>query len=145
MGGQSKILRLLDEKPIIYYAIKVYQECEFIDKIIVITQKDHFDEIERLKSEYNFDKIEKTLEGGEKRQDSVNNGILYLHTCKASDVIVIHNAVNPFVTKKTMSYGSTLTPNPSPASGRGEPAKELFLPLTFLLQFMFPLPLRGEG
>ncbi|MFH2028896.1 MAG: 2-C-methyl-D-erythritol 4-phosphate cytidylyltransferase [Nanoarchaeota archaeon] len=101
--GDNKILRLLDDKPIIYYSIKSYHDCDFIDKIIVITRKEYFDEVEKLKKENNFDKIEKILEGGERRQDSVNNGILYLHTCKAEDIIIVHNAVNPFVTKKTIA------------------------------------------
>ncbi len=101
--GVNKILRLLDDKPIIYYSIKTFHECDFIDKIIIIAKKEYFTEIERLKQEHNLDKIEKVLEGGERRQDSVNNGILYLHTLKASDIVVIHNAVNPFVTKKTIA------------------------------------------
>ncbi|MFH1642234.1 MAG: 2-C-methyl-D-erythritol 4-phosphate cytidylyltransferase [Nanoarchaeota archaeon] len=99
--GKNKILRLLDDKPIIYYSIKAYNDCDFIDKIIVITKKEYFSEVEKLQGR--FTKIEKVLEGGEKRQDSVNNGILYLHTCKANDIVVIHNAVNPFVTKKTIA------------------------------------------
>jgi len=101
--GKSKILRLLDNKPIIYHTIKTYHECDFIDKIIIITKKENLDIIEKLKQEHNFNKIETSLEGGEKRQDSVNNGILYLHTCKADDIVIIHNAVNPFVTKKTIA------------------------------------------
>jgi len=99
--GASKILRLLDEKPIIYYAIKAYHDCEFIDKLIIITKKEYIDEVEKLR--HQFPKIEKILEGGDRRQDSVNNGILYLHTCKADDILIIHNAVNPFVTKKTIA------------------------------------------
>jgi len=101
--GLNKILRLLDDKPVIYYSIKAYHECDFIDKIMVITSKGHIHEIEKLKQENNFIKIEKILEGGEKRQDSVNNGLLNLHGSKADDIIIVHNAVNPFVTKKTIA------------------------------------------
>jgi 2-C-methyl-D-erythritol 4-phosphate cytidylyltransferase/2-C-methyl-D-erythritol 2,4-cyclodiphosphate synthase len=102
-NGVNKILRLLDDKPVIYYSIKAYHDCDFIDKIIILTGKDNIHQIEKLKQDNNFSKIDLILEGGEKRQDSVNNGLLNLHGCKADDIIVIHNAVNPFVTKKTIA------------------------------------------
>ena len=102
-AGLGKILRVLDNKPIIYYTLKAFHDCDFIDKIIVVTKRDYFDEVEKVKKDNNFTKIEKILEGGEKRQDSVHNGILYLHTCKLDDIIIIHNAANPFVTKKTIA------------------------------------------
>ncbi len=101
--GVNKILRLLDDKPVIYYSIKAYHACDFIDKIIIITGKDNLHQIEKLKEEHDFTKIGMILEGGEKRQDSVNNGLLNLHGSKADDIIIIHNAVNPFVTKKTIA------------------------------------------
>jgi 2-C-methyl-D-erythritol 4-phosphate cytidylyltransferase/2-C-methyl-D-erythritol 2,4-cyclodiphosphate synthase len=102
-NGMNKIFRLLDDKPVIYYSIKVYHDCDFINHIMVITGKDNVHEIEKLKQEHNFDKIDKILEGGDKRQDSVNNGLLNLQGCKADDIVIIHNAVNPFVTKKTIA------------------------------------------
>jgi len=103
IGGKNKILRLLDNKPIVHHSIEIFNSCDFIDKIVVVTKKENIAEIEKLKNECNFDKIEKILEGGERRQDSVNNGILYLNSCKADDILVVHNAVNPFVTKKTIA------------------------------------------
>ena len=38
-GSKNKILNLLDNKPIIYHTIKTYHECDFIDKIIIFTEK----------------------------------------------------------------------------------------------------------
>jgi len=99
----NKIFHILDEKPVIYYAIKTYQDCNFIDKIVIVTKKEDMHDIEKLKEKEGFNKIDMILEGGEKRQDSVNNGLLALHGSKAQDIVIIHNAVNPFVNKKTIA------------------------------------------
>ena len=99
----NKIFHILDDKPIIYYSIKTYHDCDFIDKIVIVTKKENIPEMEKLKEKEGFNKVELILEGGEKRQDSVNNGLLALHGSKASDIIIMHNAVNPFVNKKTIA------------------------------------------
>ena len=39
MGAdKNKILLHLDDKPIIHYTIKVFQDCDFIDRIIIVTK-----------------------------------------------------------------------------------------------------------
>ncbi|MBU1704119.1 MAG: 2-C-methyl-D-erythritol 4-phosphate cytidylyltransferase, partial [Nanoarchaeota archaeon] len=93
----------LDDKPILYHTIKVFHECDFIDRIIVITRQDDIENITKLANSNNFAKVEKIIAGGEQRQDSVNNGLLEVSDSKPNDIVIVHNAANPFVSKKTIA------------------------------------------
>lgn len=98
----NKILLTLAEKPIIYPAIKVFEDSDLIDNIILVINKYDEGEIKNLVRQYNFKKIKKIIEGGKERQDSVYNGIKAIENADNEDIILIHNAVNPFVDKKTI-------------------------------------------
>ena len=94
----NKILLLLDKDPIIYHTIKHFEESEKIDGIILVVNKDDIEEINNLIKRYDFKKIKKVIGGGEKRQDSVYNGIKAIENVKEEDIVLIHNAANPFIT-----------------------------------------------
>ncbi len=93
----NKILLLLNEKPIIYHSIKPFEDSPLIDKILVIANKDDIIDLNSMLKTNNFKKIERIIEGGEKRQDSVYNGLKFLKNAKQDDIIIIHNAANPFI------------------------------------------------
>ena len=95
----NKILLSLSEKPIIYHTTKIFEDSYLIDNIILVINKDDEEEIKNLVKKYNFKKIKKIVYGGEKRQDSVYNGIKAIEKAENEDIILIHNAVNPFLTE----------------------------------------------
>ena len=97
----NKLLMLLDNKPVVYYSLKRFQECEMINKIILIVREEEIKTFEEMKNKYDLSKIEKLVVGGEKRQDSVNNGLLVLNA-NLNDIVVIHNGANPLVSEKTI-------------------------------------------
>ncbi len=97
MGDVSKIFIPLIGKPLIYYTLKVFQNCSSIDKIIIVVQKKDFRKIEEIKKQYNFNKIKHVVEGGKERQDSVYNGFMSIKNAKNSDIIIVHNGSNPLV------------------------------------------------
>lgn len=98
----SKQFILVKDKPIIYYTIKKFIECKLIDEIILVLPKD---EIEYCKKEvlekYSL-KIDKIVEGGKERQDSVYNG---LKSVENSDIVLIHDGARPFVSERIISEG----------------------------------------
>ena len=97
----NKILLSLAEEPLIYHTIKVFEDSDLIDEIILVVNKDDNEEIKDLIKKYNFGKIKNIVFGGEKRQDSAYNGIKEIE--KADDeIILIHNAANPFVDQTTI-------------------------------------------
>ena len=98
----SKQFILVKDKPIIYYTIKKFSYCKLIDEIILVLPKD---EIEYCKKEvlekYSL-KVDKIIEGGKERQDSVYNGLKAL---KNSDIVLIHDGARPFVSEKIILEG----------------------------------------
>jgi 2-C-methyl-D-erythritol 4-phosphate cytidylyltransferase/2-C-methyl-D-erythritol 4-phosphate cytidylyltransferase/2-C-methyl-D-erythritol 2,4-cyclodiphosphate synthase len=99
----NKILLSLADKPLLYHSIKGFNDHPEIDEIILVINKNDINETEEIIKKYDFKKIKKIIEGGEKRQDSVYNGIKAIDNAKDDDVVLIHNAANPFVSEETIS------------------------------------------
>ncbi len=98
MGNKvNKILLLLNDKPIIYHSIKPFEDSALIDKILIIANKDDIVDLNSVIRENDFKKVERIIEGGEKRQDSVYNGLKFLENAKEDDIVIIHNGANPFI------------------------------------------------
>lgn len=93
----NKVFLLLLNKPIIYYTIKAFQDCNLIDEIIIVTQKYDIKKINEIKQKYNFNKIKKIVVGGKERQDSVYNGLISIKNAKNDDIVVVNNGSNPLV------------------------------------------------
>jgi len=92
----NKILLLLNNQPIIAHSIKPFEDSPQIDKILLIAHKDDILDLNNIIKTYNFKKT-KIVEGGEERQDSVYNGIRLLKDARGDDIVIIHNAANPFI------------------------------------------------
>lgn len=96
MGGSCKKQYLqLDGKPVLYYALKAFQESSVIDEIILVTNEPEFC-MKELVLKHNMDKVVKTVPGGEERYHSVYNGLKALQECA---YVLIHDGARPFVTE----------------------------------------------
>jgi len=91
------------DKPILYYALKIFEE-SFIDEIILVTSEK---EIQYCKTnivdKYNFKKISKIVAGGKERYNSVYNGLKAISQEKNDQLmnntnIFIHDGARPCVT-----------------------------------------------
>ena len=94
---ENKVFLDLLGKPMLYYALKPFQDCNEINKIIVVTQKSGFSKIKEIKNKYHLGKIKNLVEGGKERQDSVYNGLISIKNAKKDDIIIVHNGSNPLV------------------------------------------------
>ncbi|MBI4452737.1 2-C-methyl-D-erythritol 4-phosphate cytidylyltransferase [Candidatus Woesearchaeota archaeon] len=94
---ENKVFIPLLDKPMLYHALKPFQNCNEIDEIIIVTQKLDFNKIKEIKNRYSFDKIKNVVEGGKERQDSVHNGLMSIKSAKDDDIILVHNGSNPLV------------------------------------------------
>ena len=99
----NKIFLVLDEEPIITRTLTQFQNCTAIDKIVVVVRRDDKQELEKIVKKNNLTKVWKIVEGGEKRQDSVYNGIKSIENAREDDILLIHNGTNPFIDDKTIS------------------------------------------
>lgn len=101
-AGISKQFILIKGKPILYYTLERFINCSLIDEIILVLPKD---EIEYCKKEvinkYSL-KVDKIIEGGKERQDSVFNALKSLND---SNIVLIHDGARPFVSKEIIENG----------------------------------------
>lgn len=101
-AGISKQFILVKGKPILYYTLERFINCSLIDEIILVLPKD---EIEYCKKEvinkYSL-KVDKIIEGGKERQDSVFNALKSLND---SNIVLIHDGARPFVSKEIIENG----------------------------------------
>lgn len=95
--GETKQFKLLDGQPLYQYSIKVFLSVKIFDEVILVVPRDSQKTIEQETNSFS-DKPVKIINGGINRQDSVKNGIRA--SSVNSDLVVIHDAVRPFVTKK---------------------------------------------
>ncbi|HKM04342.1 MAG TPA: 2-C-methyl-D-erythritol 4-phosphate cytidylyltransferase [Lachnospiraceae bacterium] len=90
----------LKGKPVLYYALKVFEE-SFLDEIILVVGSG---EVEYCKNEivnrYGFSKVSKVIEGGAERYHSVYKGILAIDLC---DYLFIHDGARPFVSREILN------------------------------------------
>ncbi len=96
----SKQFLSLHGKPILVYTLERFQLCTVVDEIIVAAQPATHAQIEFLISEFHLSKVSKIVEGGRRRQDSVNNALR--HVSPRSDIVVIHDGVRPFIQQKVI-------------------------------------------
>lgn len=90
---------LLNERPIIYYSLKAFED-SFIDEIILVCGKGDIDFCRReIVDKYSLKKVSAIVEGGAERYDSVWNGI---QSAENADYVFIHDGARPFVTKEIL-------------------------------------------
>ena len=102
-----KQFRLINDKPVIIYTILNFLKTKRFDIIYIAVSKEYLDYTNKLILEY-FGEIPniKVICGGKERIDSITNcinSIIKDNGCREEDVIVIHDAVRPFVTEKILN------------------------------------------
>ena len=100
MGGINKQFLELDGVPVIVNTITMFQRCNMIDEIIIVTRESDIDEIAKLVEKNDFYKVSNIVPGGETRQLSVYEGVT--STSNITDLVVIHDGARPLVTVKVI-------------------------------------------
>jgi len=88
---------LLNDRPILFHTLQPFLTATLVDEIIVVVHPDWLNRPEVIiclpgKS----DKPIRIVSGGEKRQNSVYNGISAIS--ESIEIVVVHDGVRPFVT-----------------------------------------------
>ncbi len=87
----------IDGIPILQITLQRFQACDAVDCVVVVSQADFVNEVTNLVTKNNFTKITSIINGGEHRQDSVWNGLKEIIKNDV-EIILVHDAVRPFVT-----------------------------------------------
>lgn len=94
----------LHGKPLIYYSLKSFEECENIDEIIVTVQKKHFAMMYQIIEKHSFNKVHMLVTGGKTRQESVWNALNALKGfAMAYDNVIIHDSARPLISASTIT------------------------------------------
>lgn len=98
----QKQFLMLQNKPVLYYSLKVFEE-SFVDEIILVTGKSEKEFCRKeIVEKYGFKKVSKIVEGGEERYHSVINGIEAAVDC---DFVFIHDGARPFIDSGILQRG----------------------------------------
>ena len=85
----------IDGKPLLYYALKTFEDSFISEVILVASEEDKEYCKKEIIEKFNFTKVRKIVPGGKERYHSVANGIKAANVC---DYIFIHDGARPFVT-----------------------------------------------
>ncbi|MDE6432593.1 MAG: 2-C-methyl-D-erythritol 4-phosphate cytidylyltransferase [Lachnospiraceae bacterium] len=111
---------MVDEKPLLYYSLKVFEEST-VDDIVLVTNEEYVEFCQRdIIEKYHIKKVKKIVTGGSERYWSVWNGLV---ECRGTDYVLIHDAARPCLTAK-MIYDSILKVRECGACTMGVPVKD---------------------
>ncbi len=90
-----KPLVRLNKKPILIHTLSNLSRHANIKEIILVVSAQTRDSVRNYIKKYRFENIKELVVGGQRRRDSVSNGLGYVSG--RSDLILIHDAVRPFI------------------------------------------------
>ena len=95
--GELKQFKKLNGQPLYEYSLKTFIDVSLFGEIILVVPVENQKTIEQqVKKKYRS--LVKVIVGGMNRQDSVKNGVM--NSSSKTDLVVIHDAARPFITKK---------------------------------------------
>ena len=102
MGGAvRKQFRLLGGVPLVVHSLRVLQASPVIDAIILaVPQADVAYCQSEIVEHYRFTKVIRVVAGGQERQVSVRNALAVVD--EQSEIVVVHDAVRPFLTERML-------------------------------------------
>lgn len=94
-AGFDKLFAELAGRPLIAHTIGAFQQAQFVDEIVLVGREPILDSLRAFTAE--FPKIRMVVCGGERRQDSVQNG---LNAISEAEFVAVHDAARPLITPR---------------------------------------------
>ena len=130
----------VNDKPVIIYTLEAFQSHPDIDKIGVVCLDGWHDILRAYARQYQIDKLDWIVSGGENGQGSIRNGVFEAERrYGGEDIILVHDAIRPLVSQEIISdcivqcrqYSSAIVVTPCNTvvlrRGEGESSKEVVL------------------
>lgn len=93
--GQSKQFFPVNNKPLVSYTIAAFNSHPSIDEIVLVIRQDDESELNKIISNYSFNKVKHIVYGGETRAESVRNGLNAVSFDNGN--VLIHDGARPLV------------------------------------------------
>jgi 2-C-methyl-D-erythritol 4-phosphate cytidylyltransferase len=102
MGGETpKQFLELDGSPILFHTLRRLASCDAITEIILASRADEIQRLEESCRQEKFRQAIRVVKGGSSRQESVAAALE--HVGADTELVVVHDAVRPFVTREQVS------------------------------------------
>lgn len=100
----AKQYLMLKGRPVIWYALKTFEESMAVDNVILVVGSDEVEYCSKhIVEEYGFNKVRAVIEGGAERYLSVWEGLKWIAKHSEEDgqgIIFIHDGARPFVNEQ---------------------------------------------
>ena len=96
---ESKVQKqylLIEDKPVLYYALKAFQDSPVEEVVLVVGAGEEEYCKKKIVDYYGFTKVKSIVAGGKERYHSVFQG---LQTVEGADYVLIHDGARPFLTQ----------------------------------------------
>jgi len=102
MGGTlPKQFLPLGDRPMVFHALKAFDEHPRVDELILVLPAEWIDHFEgELLPRFPLRKLKKIVKGGEARQDSTRQG--FLNVVPGTDLVLVHDAARPLIDAETI-------------------------------------------
>ena len=96
-SDRPKQFLLLSGTPVIFHTLKVFEQCDSIDEVIVVLPAEESAGFLSQAGKFGVRKVARVVPGGATRADSVKRGLMAIRSATA-EIVVVHDGVRPFVT-----------------------------------------------
>jgi len=93
-------------KPVLCYSLDVFEQSDYIDRIILVAGREGMETCSEIVKEYGYKKVSSVVTGGKERYHSVRNGLnaaLYEEDSAVENppaLVLIHDGARPFVSEE---------------------------------------------
>lgn len=105
-GSVQKQYMELNERPVLYYSLKVFERSPLIDDIILVVGSGQEEYVKNeIVERYGITKVRRIVLGGKERYDSVWQGLQAARNIEEEGYIFIHDGARPFVDEEILKRG----------------------------------------
>jgi 2-C-methyl-D-erythritol 4-phosphate cytidylyltransferase len=85
-------------KPILAHTLAIFETVREVHEVAVTVHPEDLDYCREILAPFGFKKVLRLVPGGKERQDSVYNALKILHADDDLEIVLVHDAVRPFIT-----------------------------------------------
>ena len=102
MGGVDKTFAPIYGRPLVAHTLDRFESSSLIDQIVLVLAEDSLEQGRKLVEERDYEKVAHVCAGGQRRQDSVRNGLELLSPC---DWVIVHDGARPCLDDAILQRG----------------------------------------
>ena len=101
-SDRPKQFLLLAGTPVIFHTLKVFEQCDSIQEVIVVLPAEESAGFLSMAGKIGLRKVARVVPGGATRAESVKRGLMSIRSATA-EIVAVHDGVRPFVTVEEIS------------------------------------------